>query len=41
VAGIGYLGRAEILNYLYISRFLWQFLTGLPLMFPLAIAGPG
>jgi len=38
VAGVLFLVRAEVLNYLYITRFLWQFLTGLPLAAPLAPA---
>jgi hypothetical protein len=39
VVGIAFLGRAEVMNYLYITRFLWQFLTGLPLMSPITGAG--
>jgi hypothetical protein len=39
VAAIAFLARAEVMNYLYITRFLWQFLTGLPLMSPLTASG--
>jgi hypothetical protein len=39
VVGIAYLSRGEVMNYLYITRFLWQFLTGLPLMSPITAAG--
>jgi hypothetical protein len=41
VAGVAYLVLPEVMNYLYITRFLWQFLTGLPLMSPFAVSGPG
>jgi hypothetical protein len=39
VVGIAFLGRAEVMNYLYITRFLWQFLTGLPLVTPFFASG--
>jgi hypothetical protein len=39
VVAIGYWGRTELLNYLYVTRFLWQFLTGWPLASPFHVAG--
>ncbi len=33
VAAFLYLDRGEVLNYLYITRVLWQILTGWPLAF--------
>jgi hypothetical protein len=39
VAGVAYLVLPEVMNYLYITRFLWQFLTGVPLMSPLLPSG--
>jgi hypothetical protein len=37
--GVLFLGRSEVLNYLLVTRFLWQFLTGLPLTAPFHVAG--